>query len=148
MYDNLIETVKANLAPLFKYLEFRQTALGLEALHFFDTYVPIVSDIQFSMPYEEAVNVCARAMQPLGEEYVRVLKDGLLTGWVDRYENRGKRSGAYSSGCYDSPPYILLNYEDKNIKILLVKQKELIDEEKWSRFIRAPPVYHILKKNP
>ena len=118
VYDNLIETVKANLAPLFKYLNFRQTVLGLEELHFYDTYVPIIADVQFNMPYEEAVEVCARAMQPLGDKYARILENGLLSGWVDRYENRGKRSGAYSSGCYDSRPYILLNYEENNINSL------------------------------
>ena len=118
VYDNLVSTVKANLEPLFKYLGFRQSVLGLEELHFYDTYVPIIADVQFHMPYAEAVEVCAAAMQPLGEEYTRILKDGLLHGWVDRYENRGKRSGAYSSGCYDSPPYILLNYEESNINSL------------------------------
>ena len=118
VYDNLIETVKDNLAPLFKYLKFRQMVLGLTELHFYDTYVPIIADVQFQMPYEEAVEVCAQAVQPLGDEYSRILKDGLLSGWVDRYENRGKRSGAYSSGCYDSPPYILLNYEENNINSL------------------------------
>ncbi len=118
VYDNLIETVKTNLEPLFKYLNFRRTVLGLEELHFYDTYVPIIADVQFHMPYEEAVEVCAKAVQPLGDEYTRILKDGLLSGWVDRYENRGKRSGAYSSGCYDSPPYILLNYEENNINSL------------------------------
>ncbi len=118
VYDNLIETVSTNLEPLFKYLKFRQMVLGLGELHFYDTYVPIIADVQFHMPYEEAVEVCAKAMQPLGDEYSRILKDGLLAGWVDRYENRGKRSGAYSSGCYDSPPYILLNYEENNINSL------------------------------
>ena len=118
VYDNLIETVKTSLEPLFKYLDFRQTVLGLGELHFFDTYVPIIADVEFNMPYEEAVEVCARAMQPLGDEYTRILKDGLLSGWVDRYENRGKRSGAYSSGCYDSQPYILLNYEENNLNSL------------------------------
>ena len=118
VYDNLIETVKSNLEPLFKYLTLRQTVLGLEELHFYDTYVPIIADVQFHMPYGEAVEVCARAVQPLGDEYAGILKEGLLSGWVDRYENRGKRSGAYSSGCYDSPPYILLNYEENNINSL------------------------------
>ena len=70
------------------------------------------------MPYEEAVGVCEKALAPLGENYTRALKKGLLGGWVDRLENRGKRSGAYSSGCYDSPPYILMNYEEKNINSL------------------------------
>jgi oligoendopeptidase F len=111
VYDNLIATVKKHLAPLFKYLNFRKQALGLKELHFYDTYVPIISDIDFQMSYEAAVEVCVSALAPLGQQYTTVLKNGLLGGWVDRYENRGKRSGAYSSGCYDSPPYILLNYE-------------------------------------
>ena len=118
VYDNLIETVKNNLAPLFKYLTFRREALKLEQLHFYDTYVPLISDIRFHMPYREAVEVCASSLKPLGEEYTRTLIDGLHGGWVDRYENRGKRSGAYSSGCYDSPPYILLNYRDDTINSL------------------------------
>ena len=115
VYDNLIETVKSNLAPLFKYLNLRKEALALSDLHFYDTYVPIVKDVTFDIPYETAVDMGVRAMRPLGDEYIKVLQEGLLGGWVDRYENRGKRSGAYSSGSYDSPPYILLNYEAQNI---------------------------------
>ena len=118
VYDNLIKTVKANLSPLFKYLNFRKQALGLKDLHFYDTYVPVLSDVDFQMPYETAVDVCTEAIKPLGHEYAKSLRTGLMSGWVDRYENRGKRSGAYSSGCYDSPPYILLNYEEKNMNSL------------------------------
>jgi oligoendopeptidase F len=118
VYDNLIQTVKGRPAPLFKYLNFRQKALGLKALHFYDTYVPIIEDVDFRMPYEEAVDVAVMALAPLGKEYGQILQDGLLGGWVDRYENRGKRSGAYSSGCFDSPPYILLNYEEHDINSL------------------------------
>jgi oligoendopeptidase F len=118
VYDNLIQTVRDNLAPLFRYLNFRQKVLHLDELHFYDTYVPIIKDVEFRMPYEEAVEIAVRALTPLGEGYGRILKEGLLGGWVDRYENRGKRSGAYSSGCYDSPPYILLNYEENNINSL------------------------------
>ncbi len=118
VYDNLIKTVKKNLEPLFKYLNFRQMVLGPEKLHFYDTYVPIIEDVDIQMPYEEAVAVCIKAIEPLGEEYGRILQNGLLSGWVDRFENRGKRSGAYSSGCYDSSPYILLNYEENNINSL------------------------------
>jgi oligoendopeptidase F len=118
VYDNLIDTVKNNLQPLFKYLNFRKQALGLEELHHYDTYVPIIREADFHMPYEAAVDVCVKAMAPLGKDYTRTLRDGLLGGWVDRYENRGKRSGAYSSGCYDSSPYILLNYEPDNINSL------------------------------
>ncbi|MGD8262498.1 MAG: oligoendopeptidase F [Desulfobacterales bacterium] len=118
VYDNLIATVKKNLTPLFAYFDFRKEVLGLEELHFYDTYVPITNDVDFHMPFAEAVDVCAEAMAPLGEDYAGLLREGLLGGWVDRYENRGKRSGAYSSGCYDSPPYILMNYEERNINSL------------------------------
>jgi len=124
VYDNLMQTVKDNLAPLFKYLNFRQQVLGLNELHFYDTYVPIIEDVEFRMPYDEAVEVCIKAIAPLGEAYSNILKQGLLGGWVDRYENRGKRSGAYSSGCYDSPPYILLNYEENNINSLYTLMHE------------------------
>ena len=118
VYDNLIDSVKKNLDPLFKYLNFRKKALELKELHFYDTYVPIIDDVDFRMPYDEAVGVAVSAVAPLGEAYCQVLKKGLLGGWVDRYENRGKRSGAYSSGCYGSPPYILLNYEEQNLNSL------------------------------
>jgi len=118
VYDNLIESVKANLSPLFKYLEFRKKALELDTLHFYDTYVPIIGDVDFHLPYEEAVEICTKALAPLGEDYCSTLRTGLVSGWVDRYENCGKRSGAYSAGCYDSPPYILMNYEDENINSL------------------------------
>ncbi|MGD2186751.1 MAG: oligoendopeptidase F [Desulfobacterales bacterium] len=115
VYDNLIKTVKNNLTSFFKYMGFRKQTLDLSDLHFYDTYVPIVSDVTFDIPYEEAVEISIQAMRRLGKKYINVLQEGLLGGWVDRYENRGKRSGAYSSGCYDSSPYILLNYENQNI---------------------------------
>ncbi|MCL1912031.1 MAG: oligoendopeptidase F [Leptospirales bacterium] len=118
VYDNLINTVRNNTGPLFKYLRFRKEALGLDELHFYDTYVPVSGGADFHVSYEEAVEICLEALAPLGKEYSSALKDGLLGGWVDRYENKGKRSGAYSSGCYDSPPYILMNYRDDNINSL------------------------------
>ncbi|MBN1534413.1 MAG: oligoendopeptidase F [Spirochaetes bacterium] len=115
VYDSLLSAVRANLSPLFRYLDLRKRVLGLEELHFYDTYVPIVGSVDFSMSYEEAAETCVDALAVLGDEYTTVLKEGLSRGWVDRYENRGKRSGAYSSGCYDSPPYILMNYRDDTI---------------------------------
>ena len=118
VYDNLVQTVKSNLAPFFKYMNFRKQILALPELHFYDSYVPIVSGVVFHIPYEEAVGMSIEAMRPLGEDYIKVLQDGLLGGWVDRYENRGKRSGAYVSGCYDASPFILLNYEEHNINSL------------------------------
>jgi len=118
VYDSLIETVRKHLDPLFTYFRFRKEALGLDELHFYDTYTPIIRDIDFHMPFEEAAGTSLTALSPLGEEYTEVLGKGLLGRWVDRFENRGKRSGAYSSGCYDSPPYILMNYEANNINSL------------------------------
>jgi oligoendopeptidase F len=118
VYDSLINTVKSNIKPLVEYLEFRKNALGISELHFYDTYVSMVDDVDFYMEFDEAIDTCIAALKPLGGEYAKILKEGLNGGWVDKYENKGKRSGAYSSGCYDSPPYILINYEANNINSL------------------------------
>jgi len=143
VYHTLIETVSSNLQPLFKYLSYRKEALGLTELHFYDTYVPLVADVPFSMEYEEACDVCAQALHLLGEEYISTLHTGLLGGWVDRYENRGKVSGAYSSGCYDSPPYILLNYDANTINSLytLIHEAGHSMHSYYSRK-NQPYVYH------
>jgi oligoendopeptidase F len=118
VYDNLISTVHGRIDPLVKYLNLRKKNLGVSELHIYDTYIPLVKEIKFSMPYDEAAQTCVEAVKPLGEDYCETLRKGLSGGWVDRYENKGKRSGAYSSGCYDSPPYILMNYKDDNINSL------------------------------
>lgn len=143
VYDSLIDTVRNNLSPLFRYLDFRKKTLGLGELHFYDTYVPLVKETSFSMPYEEAVDTCMKALSPLGEEYTATMGAGLLGGWVDRYENRGKRSGAYSSGCYDSPPYILMNYRDDNINSLYTLIHEAGHSmHSWFSNRHQPYVYH------
>ncbi len=118
VYDNLIDTIKNNTAPLFQYFRFRKKVLNLEELHFYDTYVPVVKEVDFKMSYDEAVETCLKAVEPLGKEYVDLLEKGFKSGWVDKYENKGKRSGAYSSGCYDSPPYMLMNYNENTINSL------------------------------
>lgn len=116
VYDRLVETVRENAAVHQAYLSFRRRSLGLEKLHFYDTYVTIVPEVEWQIPYEQGVALCLEALAPLGDAYIELLKEGLGSQrWVDRYENKGKRSGAYSSGCYDSPPYILMNYEEKNL---------------------------------
>ncbi len=143
VYDNLVETVRKNLDPLFRYFRFRKEVLGVTELHFYDTYVPIVKDVPFSMPYEEAVKTCVAALEPLGPDYTGTMERGLLGGWVDRYENRGKRSGAYSSGCFDSPPYILMNYRDDNINSLYTLIHEAGHSMHSLHSIRRQPyVYH------
>ncbi|WDP87593.1 MAG: oligoendopeptidase F [Desulfobacter sp.] len=119
VYDSLVASVKSNLSPLYNYLNFRKKTLGLDELHIYDTYVPILRNQAFHMGYDEAVATCIEALSPLGEEYCKILEQGLTQGrWVDKYENKGKRSRAYSSGCYDSPPYILLNYDEHSINSL------------------------------
>ena len=111
VYENLIKSVRSNLSPLFRYFELRRRVLGLKELHHYDTYVPMVAEIETHISFDEAVERVTAALQPLGKEYVDVLKDGLGGRWCDRYETKGKRSGAFSSGSYGAPPYILMNYK-------------------------------------
>lgn len=112
VYDGLVGTVRANLGALFDYYELRRELLGLPEIHHYDTYVPIVDEVQSDVDWDEAVEKVLKAVAPLGEEYGRVLGHGLREGrWCDRYENKGKRSGAFSYGTYTSPPYIMMNYK-------------------------------------
>ena len=116
VYDNLIESVHQNLDPLYKYFGLRKHLLKLEDLHIYDCSVPLVEGIKWHMSFEQAVKEIRTALNPLGEEYVEQVTRGLTVDrWTDRYENKGKRSGAYSSGCYDSNPFILMNYREDNI---------------------------------
>ena len=116
VYDNLIESVHQNLKPLYKYFNLRKRLLDLDDLHIYDCSVPLVKNIKWHMSYEDAVEKIKTALQPLGAEYIDLMSQGLLQDrWTDRYENKGKRSGAYSSGCYDSNPFILMNYKEDNI---------------------------------
>jgi oligoendopeptidase F len=112
VYENLVETVRANFPPLFRYFELRRRVLKLSELHHYDTYVPLVAEIESQISFDEAIDKVVAALQPLGKEYVDVLRDGLRGRWCDRYETKGKRSGAFSSGSYSAPPYILMNYKE------------------------------------
>ena len=116
VYRNLIDTVHKNLSVLHRYYALRKRVLGVSQLRHYDVYVPLVSSVKSNRTYEEAVEICRNALSPLGKEYTDILCGGLLGGWADRYENKGKRSGAFSSGCYNGYPYILLNYQDDNIR--------------------------------
>lgn len=111
VYTNLVGAVRANLAPLHRYYELRRRALGIDAIHHYDTYVPLVAQITTHLTFDEAIDRVIAAVHPLGGEYTRELEAGLRGRWCDRYESRGKRSGAFSSGCFGSPPYILMNYK-------------------------------------
>ena len=116
VYDNLLDSVHQNFDPLYKYFDLRKRLLELDELHIYDCSVPLVKDMKWHMPFEKAVEEIKSALAPLGEEYIEQLGRGLTEDrWTDRYENKGKRSGAYSSGCYDSNPFILMNYREDNI---------------------------------
>jgi oligoendopeptidase F len=112
VYNGLIQSVRANLKPLFRYFDLRRRVLGLAELHHYDTYVPLIPEIQTRFTFDEAVEMVLDALAPLGKEYFQVLAEGLRSRrWCDRYENKGKRSGAFSAGSYGAPPYILMNYK-------------------------------------
>jgi oligoendopeptidase F len=112
VYDNLVDTVSAALPALHQYYALRKDVLGLDSLRLYDTKVPLVPKVHFHHTYDQAVELIVSALRPLGEEYCTTLEAGLSGGWVDRYENKGKRSGAFSAGSYLGDPYILMNYKE------------------------------------
>jgi oligoendopeptidase F len=112
VYDNLVKTVHKYLPLLHRYTELRKELLGLDDMKMYDLYTPLVKNVKFEMPYEEAKQWMVKALQPMGETYMNVVNEGLNNGWVDVYENKGKRSGGYSSGGHLTNPFILLNWSD------------------------------------
>lgn len=116
VYDNLVTTINANLKTLHRYYELRKKALGLPELRHYDVYVPMVKTATRHTRWEEAVDMISQALSPLGDEYVQTLRSGLLGRWADRYENKGKRSGAFSAGSFTGDPYILTNYKEDTIR--------------------------------
>lgn len=113
VYENLISAVRSHLPAVHKYYQVRKRAMNLDEIHHYDTYVPIISELEKSHSWEEATDLILEALRPLGDEYRDVLAGGLRGRWCDKYENKGKQSGAFSSGSYDGWPYILMNYQDK-----------------------------------
>ena len=109
VYDNLIEAVHRNLDKMHRYVRLRKKLLGVEELHFYDIYTPLVPDVNRSIPFAEAKQTVYEALAPLGEDYRAILKEGFDHRWIDVYQNTGKRSGAYSAGAAVHP-YVLLNY--------------------------------------
>lgn len=112
VYDNLVSTVHKYLPLLHRYVKLRKKVLGVDQLHMYDLYTPLVKDVKMEIPYEEAKDLILKGLAPLGEDYSNVLKEGFENRWVDVHENKGKRSGAYSSGTYGTNPYILMNWQD------------------------------------
>ena len=116
VYDNLVSTVTDNLDALHRYYSLRKHALKLPELRHYDVYAPLVQQVKRRTSWNEGVELISAALAPLGEEYVSVLRAGLLGRWADRYENKGKRSGAFSAGSYSGEPYILMNYKEDSIR--------------------------------
>ena len=111
VYDNLIASVHRHLPSLYRYYELRRRKMKLKEIHHYDTYVPILSELETKHAWNQASQAVVEALAPLGTEYCEVLKAGLLGRWCDRYENQGKQSGAFSCGSFDGDPYILMNYQ-------------------------------------
>ncbi|CEO13634.1 oligoendopeptidase F [Paraclostridium sordellii] len=112
VYYNLISAVDENLDTLNRYVDIRKKYLNIDEMHMYDLYVPITSNFDMKITYEEAQNIILKALKPLGEEYLSIVKRAFNERWIDVYENEGKQGGAYSWGSYDSSPYILMSYKD------------------------------------
>jgi oligoendopeptidase F len=112
VYENLVTVVNEHLHLLQRYVKLRKKVLGLEEVHMYDLYTPLVKDVKMEVKYEEAKELILKGLAPLGEDYQNVLSEGFENRWVDVQENKGKRSGAYSSGAYGTNPYILMNWQD------------------------------------
>lgn len=112
VYENLLETVRNNIGVLNRYLALRKKVLDLEDLHMYDLYVPIVAEVEYKVPFEQAKETVAKALAPLGKDYVEDMVRGFNSRWIDVMENEGKRGGAYSSGAYGTHPFVLLNYQE------------------------------------
>ena len=112
VYHNLIETVNRNMDKMHRYVRLRKKCLGVDELHMYDVYTPMIPDAAKKISFEEAKETVLKALAPLGEDYVAKVKEGFENRWIDIYENEGKRSGAYSAGAFGTHPYVLLNHND------------------------------------
>lgn len=113
IYDNLVNTVNDKMNVIHKYYDLKKKVLGLDELHLYDVYANLIKGDSFTYKYDDAKEIVISALSVLGDEYISILKNGIEKRWVDVYPSKGKRTGGYSSGCYDTEPYILLNYQDK-----------------------------------
>lgn len=113
VYDNVVNTVNNNLKTIYKYFDLKKEVLGLDEIHLYDIYAELVNDLDKEYSFEEAKDLVFKAVEPLGKEYSKILNKAFDERWIDVYNNEGKRGGAYSSGFYDTNPFVLLNYEGK-----------------------------------
>lgn len=111
VYEQLIEAVHESMPLMYRYMKLRKKLLGVEELHMYDLYVPVIEQDHSEIPFEQAKKTVLEGLAPMGEEYLHLLREGFHHGWIDVYENQGKRTGAYSWGAYGTHPYVLLNYQ-------------------------------------
>lgn len=142
VYDNLIAAVHANLHRLHAYYALRQRALGLAELRHYDVYVPLTGAVRVRHTYDQAVEVVLAALEPLGADYCATLAAGLRGGWVDRYENKGKRSGAFSAGSFVGDPYILMNFKEEVLRDVFTLAHEAGHSMHSWHSVRHNPIQH------
>ncbi|MDR3355214.1 MAG: oligoendopeptidase F [Synergistaceae bacterium] len=139
VYHNLVETTESRLEPLHRYMALRKRTLGLDELHMYDVYVPLVENPYRDIPWETAKGMVREALRPLGSEYSDILARGMTSGWIDVLPNRGKRSGAYSGGAFGTPPYILMNYGGELSDVLTLAHE--LGHSMHSHYSRANQPY-------
>jgi oligopeptidase F. Metallo peptidase. MEROPS family M03B len=110
VYENAIDTMNKNLHVLHRYVKMKKKFLGLDEIHMYDLYVPLIEIERQHIEFDDAVSMVKEGLKPLGKDYLSIFDEGINNGWIDKYQNKGKRSGAYSWGSYDTMPYVLLNY--------------------------------------
>ena len=141
VYDNLVATVRKHIPAMHRYVRLRKKMLGVDALHFYDVYAPLVGDLKKSYSYETAQEMVLKAVAPLGEDYQATVRKAYAERWIDVYPNRGKRGGAYSGGCYDSNPYILLNFSGTLDSVSTLAHEMGHTIHSWRSRQHQPPQY-------
>ena len=138
VYDNLVNAVNANLAPLYQYISLRKKVMGLDEVHGYDLSVPLVPDMKKEIPYDDAVQIILKGLKPLGNKYLKDMKNGFDSGWVDVYETEGKYTGGYSWGTYTTHPYILLNYNNRIEEMFTVAHEMGHSLHRYYSYINQP----------
>jgi len=141
VYDSLIDAIHRRFDLMHRYVRLRKRALGLDELHMYDLYVPLVKDYDKRVSYEEARDMVIEGLSPMGAEYLDILKQGFNSGWIDVYENRGKTGGAYSWGCYGTHPYVLLNFQGRLDDVFTIAHEMGHSIHTYYSFDRQPYVY-------
>ena len=141
VYDSLIDAVRANMPVMYDYVAFRKDLLGLDELHYYDVYAPLVADVERKYSYEEAQEIILKALEPLGADYVETVRGAFRDRWIDVYPNKGKSSGAFSSGTYHSNPYILCNYTGDLDNVSTIIHEMGHSMHTWNSNRNQPPQY-------